>query len=89
MTALESEEVSGLSGTDGSELELLPSDGRDDEESVSDDGSGTVIVLSEDADDEFCDELDDGFFTVDEFEDGLLTEEPVYQSFFSTPLAAI
>lgn len=89
MTALESEEVSGLSGTDGSELELLPSDGRDDEESVSDDGSGTVIVLSEEADDEFCDELDDGFFTVDEFEDGLLTEEPVYQSFFSTPLASI
>ena len=55
MTALESEEVSGLSGTDGSELELLPSDGRDDEESVSDDGSGTVIVLSEEADDEFSD----------------------------------
>ena len=58
---LESEEASGLSGTDGSVSELSLLDGKDDEESVSDDGSGTIMVLSEEAADEFCEELDDGF----------------------------
>ena len=86
---LESEEASGLSGTDGSVSELSLLDGKDDEESVSDDGSGTIMVLSEEAADEFCEELDDGFFTVDELEDGFLTVAPAYQSFFSIPLVFI
>ena len=89
MTALESEEVSGLSGTGGSEVELSTFEGKDDEEPLSSDESGTVIVLSEEADDELCEELVDGFFTVEELEDGFLTVAPAYQSFFSIPLAAI
>lgn len=65
------------------------SGGREDEELLLDDVSGTEMVVPEDADDELCEELDDGFFTVDELEDGFLTVAPAYQSFFSIPLAAI
>lgn len=65
------------------------SDGREDEELLLDDVSGTEMVVPEDADDELCEELVDGFFTVDEPEDGFLTVAPAYQSFFSIPLAAI
>ena len=57
---LESEEASGLSGVDGTESELSMSDGREDEELLLDDVSGTEMVVPEDADDELCEELVDG-----------------------------
>lgn len=64
-------------------------EGREDEELLLEDVSGTETVVPDDADDELCEELVDGFFTVDEPEDGFLTVAPAYQSFFSTPLVSI